>query len=508
MIALYSRIAYPLLLALCFVWLVALVVFLRARGLRQHRVIVAGALLLTVGVFCLSPPAIGVLPDEGDHLSIARNLRHRGIPLLTERAPLAGPANEMFSDRPLLFPVLVSLLHIAHESWRNGFVVNFIALWGVLALAGVVGRRLASWHGAIAMPLLVLAVPAVTVWSTSSSYDLLSLFFVGLSMVLAAVSLSAPSRATSTLFWATLALAAHVRAENLAFCLLTALVVVVAQRRERWVGWLIPALVASIGLRVVQLVVTRNLNLTEMRDPDMFSLRNFAANMLTLVDHFFLRFSDDHQAQVLNWVALGLALVLVRDLAKLVRRRRALIVIALSACAASSVAFGFAWHSLDIGHTSRYALWLSLALALMPLAAHLLRPRLFSSRALLAVAVVAVVGAVPKIRTAHARGATFAAGVFAPVQQTIGDEPRPKQVLLLVEASVCSLFTSIGCACLPTWWMRTHPGELQHVLSPEIDAYYVALRNDGNRDPPPRATHLVAEHSSWPRREILVWKLH
>ena len=191
-------------------------------GLRRHWGAMVLALVLTGLAFAVSPPKFRFLADESDLAGVSMLMAKHGVaslPLMTTfRTAGVEEYVTVVDKRPLLFPFAVSLVHLA-TGYRpeNSFVVNLLALalvlFGTYLLAGRLWGRLL---GVLAM-LLVVACPALVIWSTSGGFETLNLAFVILAFIAFDDFTRQRNAATAELLIATLVILAQCRYESALF---------------------------------------------------------------------------------------------------------------------------------------------------------------------------------------------------------------------------------------------------------------------------------------------------
>lgn len=212
-------------------WLYSLVLFLRSVDfslhgfLKQNWLSLASAFLLAVMVFLSVKPYFRVLSDETNLLAVSKSmlLRHSVENITQAKWDQFEffPLEVHLPKRPFLFPFMVFLLHAAFGfSPAHVFIVNFIALWSLLALILIVCRKYWGNAGAFSAALLVLAQPVVTQTAASGSFDLFFAFFMLLSLAAFAAYVYRPSAAGFAFLWLQLLMLSHIRYEGPVYFLL------------------------------------------------------------------------------------------------------------------------------------------------------------------------------------------------------------------------------------------------------------------------------------------------
>ncbi len=221
----FLRGTYPLLWLLFFYWVLTLRDWRRLLlpsfrpWLRHNGGLLFFCLLLTAAVFWSSPPFLRVLSDEANLLSVSQSLADRQRPEIVLSSAQYGfafrPLAVTFPIRPLMFPFLVHLLHgLLGYAVVHAFIINFIALWGLLSVLAVwIANRFRRLAGAAAA-LLVAAQPIVTEAATSAGFDLLNALFLLLALAALHHFLRQPAAISFRLLWVHLVMAAHIRYES------------------------------------------------------------------------------------------------------------------------------------------------------------------------------------------------------------------------------------------------------------------------------------------------------
>lgn len=163
------------------------------------------AALLTAAVASVVTPEQRFQYDETSLLGVSQNLHAQGLAVMTTGSlPSQGeivPVANMVDKRPTLFPLLVALLHdLRGYDPAHAFAVN-AGLLALLLLTAFLAFRSRGLVAALAAPLLLLAVPLLTVVATSGAFELLATLLFGwlllaaLDVVAAAHTANGPSLA-------------------------------------------------------------------------------------------------------------------------------------------------------------------------------------------------------------------------------------------------------------------------------------------------------------------------
>jgi hypothetical protein len=177
-LTLFKHFSYYFLLVLFSLWALRLAECLSARWpgmLRRHWPALSLSMLLMIFVFLIAPPRFKVLADEANLIGVSLVMhleKEAAVPVegLFEKGAEPQFAVQM-DKRPVLYPFLVAGLH-ALSGYRpqNGFVLNFIAGFGVLAAGYFAVLRFLPKPYAMASILLTASAPCFLIYTTSSGF--------------------------------------------------------------------------------------------------------------------------------------------------------------------------------------------------------------------------------------------------------------------------------------------------------------------------------------------------
>lgn len=232
---------YWLMPPLVVAWIAAHARACRAEGspagvwLRQRAVVIVAAAALTAAVVALVPPAMRMQFDETSLLGASRSMHADRVAMMPIGA-LPVPEGLVVTDwnldkRPPLFAFLVSVVHDS-VGYRvaNAFVVNALALFGLLALVGA--RLQAAGRAVAALGMAALAgLPLLASCATSAGFEVLALALLTAAIAAAWDFVRTPTAARANTLLATALLAAHARYETLPVLLVLGVVVAVQARR-------------------------------------------------------------------------------------------------------------------------------------------------------------------------------------------------------------------------------------------------------------------------------------
>jgi hypothetical protein len=190
--------------------------------LRDH----AGGLLLStvlmVLIFCIAPPKFKILPDESNLIGVSMAMyqsKKAYLPTQGFNLDYKKPEYQITIDkRPLLYPLMVSLVHsLRGYSPYNGFVVNFILGIMVLFLLYLFINEHYPRIYSIFAVLISAGLPIFVMWVTSSGFETLNLFFIVLTIFLFKKVIATRSIQQAELLFLTLILVAQCRYESIVF---------------------------------------------------------------------------------------------------------------------------------------------------------------------------------------------------------------------------------------------------------------------------------------------------
>lgn len=147
------------------------------------------AVSATAAVFFVVRPEQRFQYDETSLLGVSQNLHAQGLAVMTTGSlPSQGeivPFANMVDKRPTLFALLVALLHgLRGYDPAHAFALN-AGLLGLLLLTAFLAFRSRGLVAALAAPLLLLAVPLLTVVATSGAFELLATLLFGWTLLAA-----------------------------------------------------------------------------------------------------------------------------------------------------------------------------------------------------------------------------------------------------------------------------------------------------------------------------------
>ncbi|MBW2427776.1 MAG: glycosyltransferase family 39 protein, partial [Deltaproteobacteria bacterium] len=178
--------------------------------------------VLMVLIFCIAPPKFKILPDESNLIGVSMAMYQSKKAYLPTEGFNVGyqePAYRITIDkRPLLYPLMVSLVHsLRGYSPYNGFVVNFILGILILFLFYLfIYDHFPRIYSFLAV-LILAALPSFVMWVTSSGFETLNLFFIVLTIFLFKKVIDSRSIQHAELLFLTLVLVSQCRYESMVF---------------------------------------------------------------------------------------------------------------------------------------------------------------------------------------------------------------------------------------------------------------------------------------------------
>ena len=225
-LTLFKHFSYYFLLVLFLLWALRLAKCLTERWpglLRRHCSALILSMLLMVLVFLAAPPRFKVLADEANLIGVSLMMHLDKAAAI----PVEGLFDDSFKPqfatqmdkRPVLYPFLVAGLH-ALSGYRpqNGFVLNFIAGFGVLIVGYFMVLRFLPKPYAMAAIMLMASAPCFVIYTTSGGFETLNLLFILLTFLALICCLETGAGVAETeVLFLTLLLLAQCRYESIIF---------------------------------------------------------------------------------------------------------------------------------------------------------------------------------------------------------------------------------------------------------------------------------------------------
>ena len=310
---LVSGYSYYIILAMTGFWLFFMIPFFKEtlRGKWKASLI---TLMMTATVFVSIPPKYRVLSDETNLLSVSQSMTfRRDISNVTQAKFYFGNLNVVQGDlptRPLLFPFMTSLVHtVSGYRYQNVFVLNFLILFSLLLLTYLSVEPSLGTLSAISACLLLLSIPTLTLSSSSGGFDVCSLFFFTLSLVMLYRFLKSPSAQTFGILLINLVLLSQIRYESIAYVAVILGTLSILKRIKFDFILKNHILIAAIPFFLVPMVLQRKLTPNTFENPPgvpPFSFDHFTKHVAILVESTFKFKPDYPYPSYLIWVSIGM----------------------------------------------------------------------------------------------------------------------------------------------------------------------------------------------------------
>lgn len=361
------------------------------------------ALLATCIVFLSVEIEFKILSDETNLVSISRSLFFdKEVFNVLSGRNYYGNFNSIegvVPKRPLAFPFFAYMVHLVFGySYKNLFIVNFLALYATLFGAYLLSRRYLDETSSVASIFFIVSYPVVSIFATSAIYDTLFVFFFYLGFISLFLLMKKPSRYTFSLFWVNMLMLANVRHESAVYFALAFGAVVF------W-GYVTRELIKS---SIFLILVTPLLSLPifwqkvlsqgkweNPKDTPLFSIGHFFKHLkLFLTGQLDFAFKLPF-ANVLTILAAG---ILIYFLVEVFRKKITFphryqwqFLYIFFACLAVNLIIFLSHFLGDYTHPNgaRFFLVFVTACAMAPVLLKSLRPGIINSKALLAAAIVA-----------------------------------------------------------------------------------------------------------------------
>ena len=223
--AIYEDFGYYAILASFILWVVSLskIYFNKIKEFFvEHYQGLSLSVFMLVLIFCIAPPKFKVLSDEANLIGVSMAMyqsKKASLPFKGFNHEYKKPEyNSVIDKRPLLYPLLVSLVHsVRGYSAFNGFVVNFMAGVGVLLIFYLlVSAHFSRIYGLLSI-LMFASLPGFVTWVTSSGFEAVNLFFIVFTIFLFNKVVTTRSIQHAELLFLTLVLVSQCRYESVIF---------------------------------------------------------------------------------------------------------------------------------------------------------------------------------------------------------------------------------------------------------------------------------------------------
>jgi len=250
--------------------------------------------ILAVIIFVSVPPALRVLNDEVNLLSVSRSMTADKTAVVIDEAIQSHGVLDVKSSyidkRPLLFPYLVSILHtFLGYRIENVFILNFVVLLALLSTVTIGLRRYLGSVGTVFCALLIVSHPIVSLTAASGVFDLFAATFMVICLANLWFFLKRPSAVSFQLLWLNCILWSNIRYECFVYFAVI-LVLLAVLRCLKWAYFRNLWLYALTPVFFIPLVLQRIITQCGTQVPEgdvMFSLRHFAQNNVVFFKNLF-----------------------------------------------------------------------------------------------------------------------------------------------------------------------------------------------------------------------------
>jgi len=397
---LFSYTSYYLTWLLIIVWSVQTALVIRAGQfslkalLKKHCQGIVIALILTSLVFATVRVRFKTLSDETNMLAVSKSmLNDKTIFNSTMGMYYYGNYNQIHNElpiRPLVFPFLTHLLHVVTGfRYQNPFVLNFIIMFLFLSGVYIITRKFLDIPSSIAAMLLILSYPVFTIFGTSGCFDLLNTAFFFLVMVAVYHFLKNPSSTTFGLIFSSLLMLSNIRYESIIFLVIVPLLLI---KKMKWsylkdCSYLL-FITPLIILPYVWQRILKPGSHPHPTDVSLFSLSSFKENITMILKNFI---DFEYFLPYAGFLSIISILILIYLIVEVLRKKIPLknyecyfiFVLAGSFLLSSFIYFSYFFGDYTHPSTARFFITLSVALALVPIALRVVKPKLISAMTVL-----------------------------------------------------------------------------------------------------------------------------
>jgi len=224
LIRLYERWGYYCVLFLFTAWIVSLIYLLDEMDFSlktffgKYRTNLFLSLCIVLPTFYLAPLRFRVLSDETGAIGTSRALtfrKHADLAINQLSDGLNLQVNLSADDkRPLVYPFFINLINsVFGYRPTNGFVINFIALWALMALLSIYMEK----YGGLWPWIIIFFIASQQIFlyvATSCTVDMLALLFSLICLLAVAKFLVSESDAALAFLLLTLGIYAQIRTEG------------------------------------------------------------------------------------------------------------------------------------------------------------------------------------------------------------------------------------------------------------------------------------------------------
>lgn len=379
-VGLARAVAYPSLLALvvALLWLLWRVtpVGRLADPAWWRRQAPAVALIVVTSGFLVSrePADFKVMMDDITIATAAMGLHfHRDPGLVTVGHEILGlftPLHGFMDKRPILFPLLVSVVHdLTGYRIENSFAVNRGLTVVLVALVFAYGRRLGGVRAGVVATLLLTTLPMLARCASGGGLEVLNVVLLLTALHLAVGHLERPTAASQNALVLALVVLAYSRYEAGLYAIPGAAVVLLGWWRERslrwsWALFAAPLALVPLALQLAAFKVDQGRMWEVPRGLEQpFSVAYVGDNLRHAFDFLFLFSAESYGSALIAGAAvvavllLGLVVIRARRVGRpLSDALKVLLLFALAVLAFDGLLMGYGWGQIDKYEVSRLML--------------------------------------------------------------------------------------------------------------------------------------------------------
>lgn len=204
----------------------------------DHKGVLIVALFLSAAIFTSVKPALRIFSDEAVLVGQSRVMfEENKADFVTQSLRTYDEIKVVGRNtpkRPPLFPFLIHIIHVVRGyHYENVFILNFLALFGALALIGICLQK--KWGQIVASSALILIVshPIVSLTAASGSYDMVFCLLMIISFLSLREYLERSSQKTFEFLWMNLIMLANVRRESFIYAGLILVLLATCRRLQK-----------------------------------------------------------------------------------------------------------------------------------------------------------------------------------------------------------------------------------------------------------------------------------
>jgi hypothetical protein len=347
------------------------------------------------------PPKYRVLSDETNLLSVSQSMHFKkDISNVTQAKFYYGNLNPIQEDlptRPLLFPFLTSLVHtLSGYRHQNVFALNFLILFLMFFMVfKTVETTMGSWSAA-ASCLLLASIPTLTLSAMSGGFDLCSLFFFGLSLVILFQFLKETTPENFGILLINLIMLSQIRYESIVYLVLILVTLVFLKKITLESLYRNRILLAVTPFFLIPFFLQRKLTPNTFENPPgvpPFSVQHFFQHLKTLGKGIISLQPDLPFPTFLNWLAIAMLIFmtfkLIPKLKLILKPYQVQFMFLVIGMVSISLMIVLSHHFGIFSHPTQARLFLIFLcfLALVPVSFRLFFPQLLTEKKLLVIAV-------------------------------------------------------------------------------------------------------------------------